>query len=153
MKHSTNSLTDSLGQLEDTVAPYFTKKAPFQLPDGVVNFIVTVMPWFMLVGVIVSIPTILGAVGLGSLVTPFAWMGSVNIGQYWLATIFSLITLVIQAFAIPRLLKREKMGWNLVFYSTLVTLVYGIFYQSMFGALLSLLISWYILFQVRKEYK
>lgn len=153
MARTNNSLTSSLEQLEETLAPYFTDKAPFQLPQGVRDFIVMVMPWFMLIGVLVSVPAILSVVGLGTLVTPFAWMGGANLSTYWLATLFSVVILALEVIAIPRLLKKQKSGWNFAFYSSLVSIVYGVFYQSLIGILISTLICWYLLFQVRSAYK
>ncbi len=153
MAKKTNSLTNSFEQLEDAVAPYFTDKAPFQIPDGAKEFLVTIAPWFTLIGVILGIPTILTAFGLGAWFVPFGWVSDVQLSSYWMAAVFTLVTLILQAMAIPKLFKREKAGWNLAFYVSLVNIVYGVFYENLIGLVLSTLISWYLLFQIREKYK
>ena len=152
MAKSTNSLTNSVNQLEEAVAPYFTDKAPFQIPEGAKEFLVTLAPWFTIIGVIVSIPALLTAFGLGAWFVPFGWVNEVALSSYWLAAVFTLITLILQAMAIPKLFKRQRLGWNLIFYVSLVNIVYGVFYENLIGLIISTLISWYILFQVRDKY-
>jgi hypothetical protein len=143
----------NLTELELLLNEYFGKKAP-QLPPGVKEAIVKYGPWITLVLLILSLPLILGLLGLSAFLSPFAMMGGVNAGfGYILSMIFLVISLVVEAMAIPLLFKREKKGWNLMFYSTLLNAVYNLISLNIGGLIIGCLISFYVLFQVREYYK
>ena len=60
--------------------------------------------------------------------------------------------------ALPGLFARKMSGWKLLFYSVIINLVYGLvnsltYFGSILGTLISVLISLYILFQVKSLYK
>ena len=96
----------SLSNLETTLNEYFVKKAPFQLPVGVKEFIVSFGPWITLVMLVLSLPIILAAIGLGAILAPFAVLGGANAAAFTVGTVFSLATLVLEAMALPGLFKR-----------------------------------------------
>ena len=143
----------SLSNLEDTLNEYFVKKAPFQLPIGVKEFIVTFGPWFTLVMLVLALPVILAAIGLGAFLAPFAVLGGANAAAFTVGTVFSLVALVLQAMALPGLFKRKKSGWTLLFYSSLVSVAGALVALNLVGAVLNALIGWYFIFQVRSLYK
>lgn len=143
----------SLSNLEDTLNEYFVKKAPFQLPIGVKEFIVTFGPWFTLVMLVLALPVILAAIGLGAFLAPFAVLGGANAAAFTVGTVFSLVALVLQAMALPGLFKRKKSGWTLLFYSSLVSVAGALVALNLVGAVLNALIGWYFIFQVRSMYK
>lgn len=143
----------SLSNLETTLNEYFVKKAPFQLPVGVKEFIVSFGPWITLVMLVLSLPLILAAIGLGAILAPFAVLGGANAAAFTVGTVFSLATLVLEAMALPGLFKRKKAGWNLLFYASLVSVAGALVALDLVGAVLSAVIGWYFIFQVRSMYK
>jgi len=153
MATSKSSANASLSNLEDTLNVYFVKKAPFQLPDGVKEVLVQYGPWVMVVMLVLSLPVLLAAIGLGAFLAPFAVLGGANAAAFTVGTVFSLGALVLEVFALPGLFKRKKSGWSLLFYSTLVSIVGSLVAMNLVGALLSGVVSFYFLFQVRSMYK
>ncbi|MFN4212499.1 MAG: hypothetical protein ACK4FL_00870, partial [Microgenomates group bacterium] len=76
MATKNTDLKSALGQLEETLELYFVKKAPFSLPEGVKELIVTFGPYLVVLGIILGVPAVLAALGLGALVSPFtAFLG------------------------------------------------------------------------------
>lgn len=144
---------NSLANLETSLSEYFVKKAPFQLPVGVKEFIVAFGPWFSLVSLVLALPVVLAAIGLGAFLAPFAVMGGGNAAAFTLGTVFSLVSLVLQAMALPGLFKRKKTGWNFLFYSSLVSVAGSLVALNLVGAVLNAVIGWYFIFQVRSMYK
>lgn len=148
-----NSSSASLKGLEQSLDLYFGKKAP-ALSTGVKEFLVTIAPWVTLVSVVISLPAILALIGISSFVMPYAPVMYVGQGTMWfLSATFLVVTIVLEALAIPGLFSRSKQGWNLVFYSCLVSLVAQVVSLNLIGAVISAIISFYFLFQLRSYYK
>jgi len=142
-----------LSQLEDTLKVYLVDKAP-GLPAGVKEFIVKWGPWISLVLLVLALPALLFAFGLGTLVAPFAFLGGVQAGMnFGLGMIFSTIVLVIEAIAIPGLLKRSMGAWKLMFYASLVSAVQALVSFNLGGLVIGTGLSLYVLFQIRSLYK
>lgn len=143
-----------LGQLTDTLELYLVKKAPFSLPTGVKEFIVNVGPWITLVLMILTLPVILALLGLGAILAPFSFMGGLNAGfGYIVGIVVAIITLVLEAMALPGLFKRKMAGWNLVYYAILLQAVEHILRFDIGGLIIGTTLSLYFLFQVREYYK
>lgn len=129
---------------------YLVKKAPFQLPDEVREFLVKFGPWIALVMLILSLPGLLVMLGVGTVLLPF--------GGYAYATGFTYLTVVLLAqlvllgLALPGLFGRKMSAWKLLFYSQLVGIVFSLLVGAILGALIGGLIGLYILFQVRPLY-
>jgi hypothetical protein len=102
---------------------------------------------------VLSLPIILAAIGLGAILAPFAVLGGANAAAFTVGTVFSLATLVLEAMALPGLFKRKKAGWNLLFYASLVSVAGALVALELVGAVLSAVIGWYFIFQVRSMYK
>lgn len=143
----------SLANLEATLNEYFVKKAPFQLPDGVKEVLVQYGPWVMVVMLVSRFLFLLAAIGLGAFLAPFAVLGGANAAAFTVGTLFSLASLVFEVVALPGLFKRKKSEWNLLFYSNLVSIAGSVVALNVVGALLTAVISFYFLFQVRSMYK
>jgi hypothetical protein len=132
---------------------YLVKKAPFQLPDGVKEAIVRFGPWIALVLLVISLPIVLLALGVGAVLLPFAALSSPTaVGSFGLVTILVLVELVLDAAALPGLFARKMMGWKLIFYARLLAIVSSLLSGAIVGAIVGGLISLYILFQVRPLY-
>ena len=143
----------SLSDLEETLNVYFVKKAPFQLPVGVKEFLVTFGPWLALVGLVVTVPIYLPMIGLGLLLAPFAALVGTKVATLGVNTLFILAALVLEAMALPGLFKRKKAGWNLLFYSIIVSVVGSVVAFDLVSAALNAVIGGYLIFQLRSMYK
>lgn len=153
-----DSTQASLGKLEETLELYLVKKAPFQLPQNVKELIVKIAPWATIVVLVITLPLVLFAFGLGALVAPFAFLAGPQYGvaygfNYTISMIVLAIALILELMAIPGLFSRSTKGWRLVYWSTLITLVSSIITLNIISGLLSALISLYFLFQVKSLYK
>lgn len=147
------SSTSPLGQIENTLDTYFGQKAP-KLPGDIQNIIVTYGPWLIGLFVLLSIPGLLTAFGLGSTLAPVGFMMGRQVGTYYtLSWIFLALILALEAMAVPGLLKKKKSAWNLMFYASLVSAVQSIVLFDFFGLIIGSVISFYILFQIRHHYR
>ena len=137
-----------------TLEHYFVTKAPFQIPANIKEFIVKYGPWLMVVLLVVMIPGILVLIGLSGLGVTFGTIYSpAYMASGWsFYAIFALVAFVLNLLALPGLFKRKLSGWNLIFYSTLVSFLGSILMMNIIGGLISVIISLYILFQIRSYY-
>lgn len=147
-------------------------KAPYQLPKAAKEWIVKYGPWITLVvGIILVltvIPALIAAMAITSTATFVA--GSIysaavaaSVGpMFYLALAVLAVQLVIMFMSVPMLLKRQRKGWVLVFYSSVVSLVYSVLntfsygyfsFGSLLMGLISAAISLYFIFQIRSYYK
>ena len=129
---------------------YLVKKAPFQIPNGGREWIVRYGPWIMLVLLILALPALLFALGIGTFLVPFGGMGYAT--GFGVVTIFVIATLGLRALSLPGLFARKMSGWQLAFYATLVDLVGSLLSGSIVGGIVGALIGLYILFQIRSLY-
>ena len=141
-----------LVNLENKINIYFGEKAP-KLPEGVAEFIVKYGPYLAIVGLIISLGTILTSFGIFSTFMPMSAYGYAYGYHFSFWSVFSLIVMVLQAIAIPGLLKRAKSAWNLMFYASLVSALSALLSLSLGSLVIGTAISWYFLFQIRKYYK
>lgn len=148
------SMKENLGQLEKVLDEYLVKKAP-ALPANVKDILVKFAPYLAILGVIVAIPAVLTLFGLSAFLSaiPLTAAAMAKTGfSYYLAVIFLLITVVLEALAIPGLLAKTKKGWNLLYYSTLINAVYSLLSVNIGGLLLGTVLGLYLLFQVKSYY-
>jgi len=142
-----------LDKLEVQLDLYFNKKAP-QLPKNVKEAIVKYGPYITIVLLILMLPVLLGALGISAIVAPFAFLGSAQGGiLFILGWIALLIQLGLEVAALPGLFKRQKAAWNLMFYSSLVSILYNLLTMNLVSMVVGALISFYFLFQIRSYYK
>jgi hypothetical protein len=103
---------------------------------------------------ILTLPMILGVLGLGAVVSPFAMMGGARLGMgYMLGILIAIVSLVLEIVALPGLFKREMRSWRLLFWVSLVTAVGSILRLDLGALVVGSIISWYFLFQIRSYYK
>lgn len=159
VKTGTKDWRKMLVDLEKKLNEIFAEKAP-KLPESVCNFLVKYGPYFIIVGIVIVAFSLLVSFGLLAAVIPMARMGYYGYGyrygyhygfQFW--NLFSLGGMVLQAMAIPGLLKRTKAAWNLMFYASLFSVLSSLFSNGLISAAIGAVISWYFLFQIRKFYK
>ncbi|MBI4276240.1 hypothetical protein HY629_00160 [Candidatus Uhrbacteria bacterium] len=143
-----------LKQLEDFLDLYLVKKAPFQLPKGIKEFIVNFGPWITLILIIIGLPVLLLALGLTAVFLPFAAASAVAGGGVTstLSLILTIVAVACEVIALPGLFKRSRHGWEFMFYATLASGV-GNLLTANIGAVISVVISLYFVFQVKEYYK
>lgn len=145
-----------LTQLEDTLDEYFGKKAP-ALPQNIREFIVKVAPYLTIIALIFTIPAILFLLGLGSIATmlsPLGGVQSVASGPaMWVGILLLVPVVILEAMAVPGLFSRKAVAWRYVFWAQLISIVSSLVQIQIIGALLSAIIGFYILFQVKSFYK
>jgi hypothetical protein len=108
-------------------------------------------PWITVVLLILTLPILLFALGLGAIYIPFGGVGYAS--GFGILTLFVIVELGLMIAALPGLFARKMAGWRLLFYSQLVSIVYNVFRGAVVSGLLFGLLSLYILFQVRTMYR
>lgn len=116
-----------------------------KLPVGVIDFIVSFGPYLVLVGGILGILSVLTL--LSVTVIPF-----VPIYFVYLNVISAFITGVASVTSFSELQKRSLFGWRLIFWSGNLAIIVSLISLNIIGAVLSALISWYILSQIKSKY-
>jgi hypothetical protein len=134
---------------------YLVEKAPFSLPQGLVDFLVKVAPVVSLILGILGVVGALALFGLGSILGPFVVLGggAAALGSTFLAAIFSGIIAIMYIMAYSGLKNRKMSGWNLLFYIETLYVVSDLVNVRIASAVLSAVIGYYFLFQMRAAYK
>lgn len=144
-----------MDQLNKTLELYLVKKAP-ALPKNIKDILVKFAPWVSVVMVIIGLPAILALFGLGAMMytTPFGGYAMARAGYgFSVAVLFLIIAIGLQLLSIPGLMKKQKMGWNYLYYSVWVNAVYSLLNGQIVSLVIGSLISLYLLFQVKSYYK
>jgi len=148
-------LKSYVADFEDLCDEYLVKKAP-SLPENIKDAIVKFGPWASILLVIKLIMNILDFLGWGTYFRAAGLFGGLNLGfTYTISTIVEGIALVLMIIAIPKLLKNKKAGWNIMFYVALLEGINSAVLFNMWGlimGLIGMLLSLYILFQVKSRY-
>jgi hypothetical protein len=143
----------------DTAAPkdligfldyYLVQKAPFQLPDRARDAIVRYGPWIAIVLLVISLPLLLAAFGLGVALLPFAPYAAPGFG---FTAVVVMIELALDILALPGLFTRKMSGWRLILYARLLSIAHSLLLGAVVGAIVGGIISLYILFQIRPLYR
>jgi hypothetical protein len=156
---SGGSKTSHLPGLEGFFDTYLHLRSPIQLPAGAKEFIVKYGPWISLVLLIIAavtvIPLMIFALGLTAATLPFqAAVGVIHTTTLWYVhLVISFVVLVMEGIAIPGLLKRKMSGWRMLYYAMLLSAVGNLLAQDILGFIFGLVISMFILFQIREYYR
>jgi hypothetical protein len=147
---------NSLNQLAKTLDQYYAKLPA--LPKGGKDFIVSIASWLALIFGLLAILSAVSAFGIFSFMSPFAVVA--GIGRYAFAGILSTIILLVQGIielmAFSPLKTNQVKGWNLMYYSLILSVISSITYlsvSSVISALIGALIGYYFLYQVKSYYK
>lgn len=168
-------MASQLDGLETKMEDALVKNAPFQIPEKGKETLVSIMPWLSLVGGVLGLLAAKGLWDIGhyannrlidslnQISRTYGYTApTANLGvAYWLAFValvgFSLLDII----AFPGLRARSKSrGWNIVFYGTILSVVYSVVLifvngrgvGSFIWSMLVALVSFYLLFQVRSSY-
>src|SRR5512140_3435889 len=114
-------------QLEKFFEDLFLKKISYQLPASAKETLVKIAPWITLIILVLSIPAILAVFGLSSFIGSMGLAYGVSLGfRYYLGIAVLAVQVILMALSISGLMKRELKGWKFVYYSSLVSVVYGV---------------------------
>ena len=130
---------------------YLVKKAPFQIPDNIREWLVKFGPWIALVLMLLTLPFVLLALGISTVLLPFAAVGYAT--GFTFVAVVAIVQFGLQVAALPGLFARKMSGWTLLFYANIVGVLSSLLHGALIGAVLGGLISFYILFQVRSLYR
>ena len=140
--------TNIVGMMEE----WFSKLP--SLPKNWQEVIVKITPWLALIFGVLGVLVSLVGVGLLTVLAPFVLMGG-GLGRASGGVIGAVLALVSSALllaAFPGTKKRQMGGWNLLFYSEVVSLISALVAVSLSGVVGSA-IGFYILFQIKSYYK
>ena len=135
----------------------FFKKTP-HLPKSWIKFLVKVIPWLSLIGGIFMIWGGLTSVGfLGNV----GWlMGVMGISRTYfvISGLLSLASAVLLLMAFKPLQSLKLTGWMYLFWVSLLSALSGILsilmaFGSIVWFILGILLSFYLLFELKSEYK
>lgn len=148
--------TASAASLEETLNLYFGQKAP-AMPANVKELLVKFAPWITLFILVITLPAVLIALGLGALAAPLAFLIGPGYGvSYGVTYTVSMVILgasvLLEALSLPGLFKRTRQGWRYAYYATLVSVVGSLIGLNIVGAIVSAVVGFYILFQIRPYY-
>jgi hypothetical protein len=145
-----------MAALEGWLEPIFTK-AP-HLPRNIQETLVQIAPWLALIFGVLGIASILSAGMFMPYVMSFGWVGGgamkVAMG---LGVIATLLASVLSLLAWQPLNARKKLGWDYLFYGTVLTAVSAIlnlfFGYATVGSVLGAVIGFWLLFEIRSFYR
>jgi hypothetical protein len=150
-KTSRNNTNNGLIQALDNL---FGDKGPIQLPKVTKAWIAKWAWVFALIGVIIRGFGLLTLLGLGAVFSgiaasygSFSFFSSLGFGILFLAA-EGLLLLI----SLPGLKHQKLHGWNFAFYAEMVAIVGNILSFNIVGAVISALIGFYILFQIRSRF-
>lgn len=162
-----------LEKLETTLDESLNKKAPIKLPESGRKTLAGALWWLALIGGLAQLwaawnlwdywhkvdepfnytNALAEAYGMGNTTDVLGF-------SFYLVLITLVVSGALLLLAAPALKAMKKSGWNLVFYSVLVNVLYGLFsmftdygnFGNLLGALIGSLIGAYLLFQVRDHF-
>lgn len=140
----------SLSGLTEWLDQWLVRKVPVQIPDGGKEFLVRFGPWISLVMLLIGLPVLFAALGIGMLLVPFGGLGYG--AGFGVSAVFVLLESGLLLCAVPGLFARRRLGWSLLYYEQLIGLVGSLLAGAVFSGLVGGAIGLYILFQVREKY-
>jgi hypothetical protein len=139
-----------LTKLDKSLESYFVGKAP-TLSDSAKETLVKIAPWFALIFGILGGLGVLSAMGLGLVATPFMALGGDRTLLFWFGLLLAAAQIVLELMAVKPLFARAYRGWELMFYSSLLSVVTSLAELSIFGLIMTA-VSFYFLYQVKEKY-
>lgn len=167
-KTSASNTKSNLMGLEKTLDEIVNKKQPLQLPANARKWLAENVWWLSLIGGILTLYGAFSVWRLSQVANPYLevarmYGGSAvtDLGAMWYVALAVMVAEgVMLLLAVSKLKTQSKSGWNLLFYTTLLSLVLGVVYllvpqygvSSLFGTLVGTAIGWFFLFQVRSHF-
>ena len=143
-------------QLAKSLDQYCAKIPAF--PKGLKDFIVQIAPWLALV---VGVLTILAAINILSALSSVSQFAAIaGVRGYTVTGILTLLIIlaqgIIELLAFSPLKANKIKGWNLLYYSLILSVISSVITLSVISILSSIigaLIGYYFLYQIKSYYK
>lgn len=148
MAKSKNTVSDWIEKMED----WFDKLPA--LPKSATDVLVRITPWIALIFGILGVLGSLAGLGILTALSPFVMLGN-GIGgtaTSLLTALLSLISSVLLLVAFPGTKAHKMQGWNMLFWSEVVSTVSSVLLISLTGVI-GAFIGFYLLFQIKRYYK
>ena len=132
---------------------WFGKLPP--LPTNAKDVLVKVLPWLALVFGVLGILAAVAATGLMTVLSPVMLLGG-GVGVVTggiVGAVLALVGSVLTLMSFPGLKDRKIKGWKLAFWSEVVSVASSLVGLNLVGAVISALIGFYLLFQIKSYYK
>ena len=144
------------------------EKISYKLPVNVREWIVKYGPWVTLIIGLMFLPLLLAVFTISSVVTVStaalysAYAVPTPGPMYYIGLLVLAVQVVVMFASISPLLKRKRIGWQMLFYATTISLVYSVFetfgygyfgFGTLIGGLIGAAVSYYVIFQIRAYYK
>lgn len=155
-----------VNDLEKLLVEQFAK-VPFHLPAGARKWLGENAWWLVIVGIVLSMLAVVGALqtllwaqnlaSMYGVVVPRSAMADIGL---WVSVAVFVVTIIIEAKAVTPLRLKQKKGWDLIFLATLISLVgslvtgvlSGSVVGSLFGVVLGVAIGGFFLYEVHGEF-
>lgn len=142
-KNSINNYIDSIGNFF-SVFPDLSK--------GATQPIISIIPWLALIFGTLGIAAAVVGLGIFTIIEPIAQVTGVKrTGFDFIFVLLSLVSSALLLSAFAKTQRKEKKGWQLLYYSESAALLSDVLSKDIVGILLSLLV-FYILYQIRSYY-
>ncbi len=137
--------------LEKEIGGIFTNFPAF--PDNVKEILVKIAPYLCILGAIFGAIGLLAVVGLGG---ALSGLGAMSFGGsgflYYISMAILAVMVFLYATAVKPLMNREKKGWDNLYYVEILSLITNLLSFSIVGFILSFVIGFWVLFQVKDKY-
>jgi hypothetical protein len=149
----------SATKVVDQMVPVFAQLP--HLPKGIINFLATIAPYLSLLGAILGIVSafsfLSAAMNPGVVSSVVAELTNINPAYYIISAVLTLASSVIMIGAFNLLRRRDYKGWLHMFWSDIIgviQMIVGIILAggSPISAAISIVIMFYILFEMRTAY-
>lgn len=141
--------------LVTTMDGWFSKLP--QLPTNAKELLVKIMPFIALIFGVLGVLGGLAGLGILTMFAPLAMFGgaqgAASFGGGFLVALILLVSSGLLLAAFPGTKAKKVIGWTLLFYSEIVSLVGSILSMNILSGVVVVLIGFYILFQIRSYYK
>lgn len=141
-----------ISNLESQVEGIFTKSLP-SLPANAIETLVKIAPWLAIIGVVMGIPAIMTLLGVSRMAAYYRLAGMGLGWGYQLSNVLYIVQMVLTGLSIQGLFARKLSAWRLMYYATWISVVAGLLSGGIVNMLIVGLISFYLLFQVKKAYQ
>ena len=137
--------------MQSMMEEWFKKLPP--LPANAVDAIYGITPWIALVFGIIGVLGALSGFGILTFLVPFAVLsGASGYGLGMISAVGWLISSVLMLLAFTGLKAGKISGWNMLFWSEVVSVVSSLVAFSL-GSVIGAVIGFYLLFQIKPKYK
>lgn len=135
------------------VEGWFAKFPP--LPTNAKDLLVKVAPWFALIFGVLGVLGSIAATGFLTVLSPFVALGGgfVYAAGGVVGGILMLVSSVMLVLSFSGLRAHKMAGWKYSFWSQTVSIVGSVIALNLIGALVSALVGYYLLFQIKSYYK